>query len=239
MDPHLIPTLTARIVTGEADYVKGNRFIWSVDTRQMPRIRLFGNALLSFVTKLSSGYWSIFDPTNGFSAIHRGCLESLDLGGLAERYFFESDMLIKLGDLRAVVADVRMVAHYGDETSSLKVSRVFGDFLLRHLRATFRRIVYAHYIRDFSLASINLLIGLPMLVFGVIFGTFEWWNSVATGTPASTGTVMVAVLPIVLGVQMTLFFFGYDISNEPKRPLQDIYNVTNRGIAAVSSKASR
>jgi glycosyltransferase involved in cell wall biosynthesis len=70
MDPSLISEFVAPIVAGEADYTKGNRFFDLEEIRAMPKIRLFGNAVLSFMTKLSSGYWDLFDPTNGYTAIH-------------------------------------------------------------------------------------------------------------------------------------------------------------------------
>jgi dolichol-phosphate mannosyltransferase len=74
ISPRLIPLLIAPLLRGEADYAKGNRFYSIYNIRQMPRTRLFGNAVLSFLTKLSSGYWSIFDPTNGFTAVHVAAL---------------------------------------------------------------------------------------------------------------------------------------------------------------------
>src|SRR5262245_35311697 len=136
MDPRLIPTIIAPILAGEADYTKGNRFHSLFYVKQMPRIRLLGNAVLSFLTKSSSGYWSAFDPTNGYTAIHRDALQAIDLNNIAARYFFESDMLIKLGDVRAVVVDVPMRARYGDEISNLRISRILGEFLFKHLYAT-------------------------------------------------------------------------------------------------------
>ncbi len=219
MDPRLIPYFVAPLVHGEADYCKGNRFQTVYGFRQMPRYRIFGNAVLSFMTKLSSGYWSIFDPTNGYTAIHTAALRALKLEQLSERYFFESDLLIALGAIRAVVVDVPMEAVYGEETSGLKIRRIVFEFLGKHLYALARRIVYFYYLRDFNLASLNLLLGLPMTVFGVAFGAAHWWHSISTGAVASTGTVMIAVLPIVLGFQMILFFLGFDISNEPIHPL--------------------
>lgn len=220
MDPALIPNFVAPILDGEADYTKGNRFHSLYFVQRMPRARLFGNAMLSFLTKLSSGYWTVFDPTNGYTAVHRAALQAIDLHKLSQRYFFESDMLIKLGDVRAVVVDVPMRAHYGDEISSLKISRILGEFLFKHVHATFRRIVYAHFLRDFSFASIGLVTGAVMLVFGLVFGGVEWHRSVSTGVAATTGAVMISVLPIVLGVQLLLFFLSYDMSAEPRRPLQ-------------------
>lgn len=220
MDPALIPVIARPVIDGRADYAKGNRFhsIWNV--RQMPRIRLFGNAALSFITKLSSGYWSIFDPTNGFTAVHAEALRRIEFSNISERYFFESDMLINLGNARAVVYDVPMAAHYGDEQSHLKIGQVVGQFFSKNVKELCKRILYTYFMRDFSLASAQLLIGSLFLIFGSIFGAWGWYQSLSTGAMASTGTVMIAVLPIILGFQLLLSFLGFDMTNEPKTPIQ-------------------
>jgi dolichol-phosphate mannosyltransferase len=215
-----VPRLVNLIVRGEADYVKGNRFYSRGGVRQMPAIRLFGNAILSFLTKVSSGYWSIFDPTNGFTAIHAEALRMLEFERLSKRYFFETDMLIQLGDVRATVRDMQMTAVYANEVSGLKIRRVLFEFAFRHVTAASRRIIYWYFIRDFSLASINLLLGLSLLGFGLVFGAQAWWVSAQSGIAASAGTVMLATLPILVGIQMILSFLALDIANEPKAPLQ-------------------
>lgn len=220
MDPALVPLFVQPLLSGDADYAKGNRFFSVSAVKDMPRTRLLGNGVLSFMTKLSSGYWSIFDPTNGYTAIHRRTLEGLDLSVLSERYFFETDMLIRLGELRAVVVDIPMWAVYGDEVSGLNIRQVVGEFLGRHIYATLRRITYQYFLRDFSLASLNLAFGTILLFFGIVFGFWEWGTSIRTGEPATTGTVMLSVLPIIVGIQMLLFFLGFDISTEPKTPVQ-------------------
>ncbi len=186
----------------------------------MPATRLMGNAALSFLTKLSSGYWSIFDPTNGYTAIHSEALRRLELSNVSERYFFETDMLINLGNVRAVVADVPMEARYAGENSHLRIHRVFGHFLGKNLKELFKRILYTFFLRDFSLASAHLLVGMLFLTFGCVFGGLEWYRSVATGEPATTGTVMIATLPIILGFQLLLNFLAFDMGNEPKVPIQ-------------------
>jgi glycosyltransferase involved in cell wall biosynthesis len=220
MDPALIPLFIRPIETGDADYAKGNRFFSASAVRNMPRVRLLGNAMLSFMTKFSSGYWSIFDPTNGYTAIHARALASIDLDTVSERYFFETDMLIRLGDLRAVVVDVPMRAVYADEVSGLKISNILGEFLRKHLYASVRRIIYLYVMRDFNIASLNLFFGVLLLLFGTVFGAVEWIVSYSSGIPATTGTVMLSVLPILVGIQMILFFLSYDIGAEPKRPVQ-------------------
>lgn len=220
MAPELIPAIAQPILEGRADYTKGNRFYSVYDVRKMPKMRLFGNGILSFLSKLSSGYWTIFDPTNGFTAIHAEALHRLELANLSERYFFECDMLINLGNIRAVVQDVPMQAHYADEVSGLKIGQILGPFLKGHMRELTKRMLYHYFLRDFSLASAELLFGVIMMLFGGVFGLVQWVHSLQSGQVASTGTVMIATLPIILGFQLLLGFLSYDIANEPRQPLQ-------------------
>ncbi|WP_019028724.1 glycosyltransferase family 2 protein [Colwellia piezophila] len=223
MDPKIMPSIIAPILSGLADYTKGNRFHSFYNVREMPKFRLFGNACLSFLTKISSGYWSLFDPTNGYTAIHRAALEKIELQNVSERYFFETDMLIKLGDSRAVIMDVPMEAIYGDEESNLKISNIFRQFITGNIKASIRRIIYSYYMRDFNIASAELFLGLCFTIFGFLYGSVNWVLSIVNNEVASTGTVMLATLPILLGVQMLLAFLNYDVGNEPKVPLQKFY----------------
>jgi glycosyltransferase involved in cell wall biosynthesis len=128
MDSGLIPMFVHPILSGHADYTKGNRFFDIELLTSMPRLRLFGNSVLSLVSKVASGYWDIMDPTNGFTAIHTTVLKHLSLDKLDERYFFESDMLFRLNVTRAVVQDIPLEARYGDEESSLNIARVAREF---------------------------------------------------------------------------------------------------------------
>ena len=219
MDPGLIPAFVAPIVAGEADYTKGNRFFDLEETRAMPKVRLFGNAILSLMTKLSSGYWDLFDPTNGYTAIHANVVRHLPFEKISRRYFFETDMLFRLNTLRAVVVDVPMDAKYGDEVSHLKISKIVGEFLFKHVHNFSKRIFYNYYLRDMSLASIELPLGVLLLFSGCVFGVYHWINSLQAGVTTPAGTVMLAALPILMGVQLILAFLGYDIANVPRRPL--------------------
>lgn len=218
MDPSLISDFIEPILIGEADYTKGNRFFDLDEIRSMPKVRLFGNAVLSFMTKLSSGYWDLFDPTNGYTAIHADVARHLPFEKLSRRYFFETDMLFRLNILRAVVVDVPMDAKYGEEVSNLKISKIIGEFLLKHARNFFKRIFYNYYLRDLSLASIELPLGILMLFFGIGFGSYHWFESAQAGLPTPAGTVMLAAMPILMGMQLVLAFIGYDIASVPKRP---------------------
>jgi dolichol-phosphate mannosyltransferase len=212
MDPRLIPALIAPIAEGRADYVKGNRFFDIDRLARMPVTRKLGNAGLSFLTKLSSGYWQVMDPTNGFTAIHTGVLRLLPLDRIAPRYFFESDMLFRLGTLRAVVLDAPMRAVYEDEESGLAPGRVVLDFAARNAVNTYKRILYNYFVRGFSIASLELLLGTFLLMAGFVIGASAWLDSVQSGVAATAGTVMLAGLPIFVGIQLLLGFLAADMS---------------------------
>lgn len=220
MDPNLIDKFTVPIQEGECDYTKGNRF-WSLEfVRTMPKLRLIGNGVLSLMNKFSSGYWHLFDPTNGYTALHRRAAQELPFNQIAERYFFESDMLFRLNTIQAVVIDVPMVAKYEDEESNLKISKIVFEFFFKHIRNFIKRIFYNYYLRDMSIASLELLLGISMISFGFIFGGLNWVKSIQLGISTTSGTVMLAALPVLLGLQLILAFLSYDIASNPTRPLQ-------------------
>ncbi len=220
MDPAFIPTLIRGLVAGQADYAKGNRFYDFELLRAMPRVRLFGNAVLSLVNKVASGYWDVMDPTNGFTAIHRTALSALPLGKLDRGYFFESDMLFRLYTVRAVVRDVPMRAQYADENSSLRVGRAAVAFPMKYARNAVKRFFYSYFLRVFKAGTIQFVLGLVIGGAGLAFGLARWAESVDTGVPATAGSVMVAALPVLVGVQLWLAALHYDILNIPRDPLQ-------------------
>lgn len=218
MDPQLILDFATPIILGEADYTKGNRFFDLEKVSAMPKDRLFGNAVLSLLCKVSSGYWNLFDPTNGYTAIHADVVRHLPFEKISKRFFFETDMLFRLNTLRAVVVDVPMDAKYGDEVSNLKISKVIGEFLQKHFKNFIKRIFYNYYLRDMSLASIELPVGILLLVLGMSYGGYHWIESAKIGVPTPAGTVMLSALPILAGFQFLLGFIGYDVASVPVRP---------------------
>jgi dolichol-phosphate mannosyltransferase len=222
MDPGLIHRFVGPIQDGLADYTKGNRFTNTEDVRAMPPARLFGNAILSFFTKASSGYWTLFDPTNGYTAIHASVLERLPLDKIHPRYFFESDMLFRLGTVRACVMDIPMTAIYGEERSGLRIGRVLLPFLRGNIANIVKRVVYNYVLRDFSIASVELAIGIASLIFGILFGLHGWALSIETNVAASTGTVMLSALPVIIGMQLLLSFLAFDIAAMPNRALHPL-----------------
>ena len=219
MDGALIPQLIAPIIAGEADYTKGNRFYAPEALEGMPFVRVVGNAGLSFLTKLSSGYWDMLDPTNGFTAIHAKVADTLPFEKIAKRYFFESDLLFRLGTVRAVVADIPMHAFYDDEESHLNVSTALFTFGWRNIANTWKRILYSYFLRGFSFASFCLIFGVLLIVFGAAFGSVSWATFNMAGRATPTGTVMIAVLPLMIGFQLLLSFFAADIASTPTRPI--------------------
>jgi dolichol-phosphate mannosyltransferase len=219
MNPADLPGLIAPLLNGEADYAKGNRYLHARQLRAMPLARRIGNLGLSFLTKLASGYWNIFDPTNGYTAIHASVIPLLNQDGIGRRYFFESSMLLELSLLRAVIRDVFIPARYGDETSNLSIMNTLRQFPAALLRGFCRRVWIQYFVRDFSLASLYGIAGLALLLAGGAFGAIHWLSSAQQGIATPTGTVMLAALPVLLGIQLLLQAVSLDIQNQPKHCL--------------------
>lgn len=207
--------LVAPLLNGAADYAKGNRFVDLRALQRMPRPRLIGNALLSFASKLASGYWNMLDVSNGFTAIRTSVLRGMDLNRVNDRYFFETSMLIELNILRAVTADVEMPARYGDEQSSMRLGRVLATFPGLLLRGLMRRFYWRYLIEEFGVVSLCVLLGVPLVAFGAGFGALRWFESFRTGLPATAGTVVLATLPIIIGFQLLLAAVLLDVLSSP------------------------
>lgn len=216
MDVSYMQKLIQPIIDKKADYTKGNRFVDFKALRQMPKIRLFGNSGLSFLVKVTSGYWNIMDPTNGYTAINKNSLKNLDLNSISRRYFFESDMLINLNIENAVVADVSIPAKYGNEESSLSITKTLFGFPPKLFKGLCKRIFLKYFVYDFNMLSLYLILGIPMFLFGTIWGCLKWIEAILNNISTSTGTVMLSVLPIILGTQFLLQAIQIDMSNIPK-----------------------
>ena len=150
-------------------------------------------------------------------------LALLPLDKIADRYFFESDMLFRLGTIRAVVQDVPMRAQYGDEISSLHIRKIMRPFLVGHLKAIIKRIVYLYYLRSFSVASIELLLAFPLLAFSVVYGVATWAGAASAGVATTSGQVMIAALPLIVAVQLLLAFVQFDVASTPSQPLAVLF----------------
>jgi hypothetical protein len=176
--------------------------------------------VLSLWSKISSGYWSITDPTNGFTAIHRKALSAIHLDKLRKTYFFESDLLFRLSITNAVVVDVPMEAVYGDEKSNLKIRKVLVEFPWRHTVNLWKRVFYKYYLREWSVASIELPLGIGFTVFGAWFGIARYLEASEAGRATTAGQVTLSAVALILGVQLLLSFLSYDVQSEPRVPRQ-------------------
>lgn len=219
MPPHLILQIIKPILAQEADYVKGNRFYNLDSLQKMPPLRIFGNSMLSLINKFVNGYWDIMDPTNGFIALHKNALKMLPLDKIENRYFFESDMLFRLSTVKAVVKDMPMKAYYADEKSSLSISHTVFSFPLKYINRFLKRIFYNYFLRDFNIATLELIFGTIFMLFGLFYGSYYWIKSYTTGILTTTGQVMIAALPILIGFILLLLAVHVDLTSIPTKPL--------------------
>jgi dolichol-phosphate mannosyltransferase len=215
MDPRYIPALITPLIQGEADYVKGNRFRDFQALSQMPFLRRVGNIGLSFLTKAATGYWNCFDPTNGFLAIRTEIIARLPLERIDHSFFFETSLLSYLYLENVLIKDVPIPALYKDERSNLSILKILLEFPLK-LGITFlRRMFLKYFLYDFSIISVYLLSGIPLVIFGIVFGIVKWIHYANLNIPAPTGTVMLATLPVIVGIQILLSACEIDLRSVP------------------------
>ena len=210
MDAGNICKMSRPLIENLADYTKGNRFYEPEAIRRMPKVRILGNLILSFMTKLSSGQYQVFDPNNGFTAIKVSLLANIPLDKLDKRYFFESDMLFRVGISNGRVRDIPMHSIYGEEKSNLRIGKVLFEFPVKHFKNFVKRVAYNYYLKDFNLASIELPTGVSLSLFGIILGLESWIRNAITGQPTPPGTLILIAMGVLVGVQLLLAFFSFD-----------------------------
>jgi len=217
MDPTNIPKLIQPIIEGNADFSKGNRFRDFKALYSMPIVRRFGNLGLSFLIKAASGYWNIFDPTNGFTAIKKEVLEEINFDKLHKRYYFETSMIAELYFCDAIIFDVPMKALYGEEVSGLSSAKTLFEFPPKLFITFMRRILLKYFLFDFSVGSLYLITGIPIFSSGFIYGLLKYETYYKLGIGAPVGTVILPTLLIILGFQLLLAGLAFDINNYPKK----------------------
>ena len=218
MNPRLLPFFVWPLVRGEAEYVKGNRFQNLADSAEMPKLRRLGNLGLSFLIRAASGYWNVSDPTNGYTAISSALARRLDFAKLEKRYLFESNLLVHAYFARARVIQVPMRAKYGEEGSSLEIRRIFFQLSLALVKWLFIRIFRTYFWNDFNVVSVFLFFGTLMTTFGLTFGAYSWIHFATEGIPATAGTVMLAAMPVLLGLEFLINALVLDVQNVPSSP---------------------
>ena len=217
MPPEILEHFVQPILSGEADCCKGNRFYHLESLRGMPWIRVLGNSFLSFFSKLSTGYWQIMDPTNGYIALHRKVVRYLPMHKLDDRYFFETDLMFRLNTLNAVVLDVPMDAVYGEEESNLSVVHSLWTFLWKNSKCFFKRVFYNYLLRDFSIATLNFVFGLLLFIGGFVYGLGNYLHFSSLGTVTPTGVQVVTAVLLLIGFQLLLSFITFDIARVPDK----------------------
>jgi dolichol-phosphate mannosyltransferase len=215
MDPAYLPQLLDPIHQGYV-YAKGNRFLHTKELFRMPVLRKWGNFCLTFLTKLTSGYWHIFDPQNGYWAIKASEFLLLDTGKIHSRFFFENDMLVQLNIFNLRVKDVPIPARYGNEESSMKLYKIIFSFPFFLANRLIYRFYQKYILRDFSPIALFVVTGIPFFLWGLGFGLHVWWRSIDGNTVATTGTVMLSVLPFLIGFELLLQAVILDIHETPR-----------------------
>jgi glycosyltransferase involved in cell wall biosynthesis len=219
MDPAFLPRLVNPILTGLADFTKGNRLYAFAALRQMPPARRFGNTGLTLLTKAASGFWHISDPTNGYTAVHMSALKLINLDSLSKRYFFETSFLIRLNIVGAVAVDVPILARYGNEQSSLNVWKALFEFPPQLIRGLSQRIILRYFIYDISAVTVLIVAGVVVTSLGVAFGAYHWVLGALSGQFQSSGTIGISMLLIIIGFQMLLQAIVLDVTDKPLVPL--------------------
>lgn len=212
-DPAHLPKMIEAVQDGECEYAKANRFLKGLEV--MPAFRRFGNTLLTILTKFATGYYSIFDTQNSFSAIRAETVRRLDLDAISPRYEFENSYLLHLSFIDARVKDIPIPPIYGEERSTIKLLPFMTRTSLVLVRGFFQRMYRKYVLYNFHPIALFLFTGLLFTFWGLAFGLWVAIDSLGEET-ATTGTVMLAVLPFLTGFQLLLSAIVLDIQNEPR-----------------------
>lgn len=215
MDLSQLPRLLDPIVEGSADYAKGNRLLDREYRSAMPRFRFVGNSMLTFLTKVASGYWKTMDPQNGYTAISHEALEAVDVENLYEYYGYCNDLLVKLNVNEMRVADVGMPAVYGEEESSIEYSTYIPNVSMMLLRDFLWRLQTKHLVTDFHPLALFYLFGAGTAGVGIVAALLTVVNTVVR-----SGSVLVSVtasfLVFALGVTLLLFAMVFDMAESER-----------------------
>ena len=214
MDPNQLCRLIDPIIEEKADYTKGNRLTHK-EKIKMPRFRAFGNGLLTFLTKIASGYWNVIDPQNGYTAISKKALGKINIDRIYKRYGYPNDILIKLNLARLKVIDVEMPPQYGNESSGIKVGRYSFRLTGLLIKGFFKRIWREYGGVNFHPLFLFYLIGLVLLPIGIIFGILVLYFRIKTGD-YSIGTVILTALFLIMGLQSLIFAMLFDMESNKR-----------------------
>jgi glycosyltransferase involved in cell wall biosynthesis len=213
MDPGDLETLAGAVARGEVDYAKANRLVTGQAWNLIPRSRYLGNAVLSLLTKIASGYWHVADSQSGYTAIGRGTLAQLDLNRLYRRYGFPNDMLVSLNVWNARVRDFpsRPIYNVG-ERSGIRLARVVPAISWLLLRRFFWRLGEKYVIRDFHPLVFFYALGILLTSIGLVLGVVETVLRIL-GNDLTPASVILVALLLISGIQFTLFAMWFDMES--------------------------
>jgi glycosyltransferase involved in cell wall biosynthesis len=213
MEPADLEQIAGAVARGEVDYAKANRLFTGQAWQLMPRHRYLGNAVLSMLTKIASGYWHVADSQSGYTAISREQLERLDLDRIYRRYGFPNDMLVHLNVWNARVRDVPSRPIYGQgERSEIRLSRVVPSIAWLLLKGFFWRLREKYVIRDFHPLVFFYVLGLLLTLTGLVLGVVETVLRLM-GNELTTPTMILVALLLISGVQFLLFAMWFDMES--------------------------
>jgi len=213
MDPGDLEKLVAPVARGELDYAKANRLVTGEAWRLIPRTRYLGNAVLSLLTKVASGYWHVADSQSGYTAISRRMLEELDLDRVYTGYGFPNDFLVHLNVWNARVRDFPSRPVYGvGERSGIRYRKVVPRISWLLLKGFFWRLREKYVIRDFHPLVFFYAFGFLSTLVGIVLGCIELGYRIA-GYEVSVGTVVLIALLLISGSQFTLFAMWFDMES--------------------------
>ncbi len=211
MDPKDLPKLLDPVVNGEVDYSKGNRLFTGKAWRVIPKTRYLGNAALSFLTKIASGYWHVADSQSGYGAVNLEVLKTIDLDRIYKRYGMPNDFLVRLNVYHFRVRDVPINPIYGiGERSGIRISRVIFTLSFLLLKLFLWRLREKYVIRDFHPLVLFYLLGFILTPIGVVFGCFLLVYRLSTGPVAATSALLAAFFAIS-GLQSLFFAMWFDM----------------------------
>ena len=213
MDPADLPELLDPVVNGEVDYTKGNRLFTGEAWHKIPKTRYMGNAALSLLTKIASGYWHVADSQTGYTVASHKVLSTLDLGGIYKRYGMPNDMLVKLNIYNFKVRDVEIQPIYGiGEKSGIKPLLVIPKFTWLLSRLFFYRMIQKYVIRDFHPLIFFYFSGFAFSIIGWLMGIYLLIYRLTAGRVAATSTIAVIFL-IITGMQSLFFAMWFDMDS--------------------------
>jgi glycosyltransferase involved in cell wall biosynthesis len=214
MDPADLETIAGAVARREVDYAKANRLFTGQAWELMPRHRYLGNAVLSMLTKIASGYWHVADSQSGYTAISREMLERLDLDRIYRRYGFPNDMLVHLNVWNARVRDLPSRPIYGQgERSGIRLSRVVPSIAWLLLKGFFWRLREKYVIRDFHPLVFFYALGIVMSTLGLALGAWVAIERIFLGGDITAGTATLVALLLISGTQFTLFAMWFDMES--------------------------